>query len=101
ATRARAEIPALAMLAVSAGALERRARALAEAIQRRLPDVEVTVEPGAGEVGGGALPLQRLRGWVVALAHRERTANELDRWARAAGPPVVRYLRRGKLRMDA
>lgn len=100
AARARVEIPALAMLAVSAGALERRARALAEAIQRRLPDVEVTVEPGAGEVGGGALPLQRLRGWVVALAHRERTANELDRWARAAEPPIIGYIRAGKFRMD-
>ena len=62
--------------------------------------MEVTVEPGAGKVGGGALPLQRLRDWVVALAHRERTANELDRWARAAEPPIIGYIRAGKFRMD-
>ena len=53
-----------------------------------------------GEVGGGALPLQRLPGWVVAIGHADRTADELDRWARSADPPVIGYIRTGKFRMD-
>jgi len=60
----------------------------------------VTVERGFGEVGGGALPLQRLPGWVVALEHPERAVDELDRWARSADPPVIGYVRTGKFRMD-
>src|SRR5207247_619716 len=81
-------------------ALEPRARALAEAIRLRLPELIVTVERGVGEVGGGALPLQRLPGWVVAIHHPNRAADDLDRWARAADPPVIGYIRTGKFRMD-
>jgi L-seryl-tRNA(Ser) seleniumtransferase len=98
--RAAREIPALAMLGLTEDALERRARSLADAIRLRLPQLRVSVERGSGEVGGGALPLQRLPGWVVALEHPERTADELDRWARAADPPVIGYIRTGKFRMD-
>jgi L-seryl-tRNA(Ser) seleniumtransferase len=99
-TRAAREVPALAMLALSQDALERRARSLAEAIRRRVPALEVSVERGVGEVGGGALPLQRLPGWVVAIAHPEHGADVLDGWARAAEPPVIGYVRTGKFRMD-
>jgi L-seryl-tRNA(Ser) seleniumtransferase len=60
----------------------------------------VSVERGAGEVGGGALPLQRLPGWVVAIHHPARAVDELDRWARGADPPVIGYIRTGKFRMD-
>jgi L-seryl-tRNA(Ser) seleniumtransferase len=60
----------------------------------------VTVERGAGEVGGGALPLQRLPGWVVAIEHDEWPADELDRRARGADPPVIGFIRTGKFRLD-
>jgi len=98
--RAAREIPALVMLGVTEDVLERRATLLAEAIRERLPQLHVSVERGSGEVGGGALPLQRLRGWVVAVEHPERTPDELDRWARSADPPVIGYIRTGKFRMD-
>ncbi|HKQ56535.1 MAG TPA: L-seryl-tRNA(Sec) selenium transferase, partial [Candidatus Eisenbacteria bacterium] len=98
--RAAREIPALAMLGLPAAVLEERARSLADALHRRVPELQVTVEQGSGEVGGGALPLQRLPGWVVAIAHPGRTADELDRWARGADPPVIGYIRTGKFRMD-
>ena len=98
--RAAREIPALAMLGLSADELEPRARALAEAIRLRIPELTVTVERGMGEVGGGALPLQRLPGWVVAIQHPRRAAAALDRWARSADPPVIGYIRTGKFRMD-
>jgi L-seryl-tRNA(Ser) seleniumtransferase len=98
--RAAREVPALAMLGLSEEVLQQRAGKLAEAIRQRLPDLRVSVERGVGEVGGGALPLQRLPGWVVAIEHPERTADELDRWARAAEPPVIGYIRTGKFRMD-
>ena len=94
------EIPALRMLAEPDEALERRARALAEAVRDRVPGLDVTVERGSGEVGGGALPLQRLPGWVVALGSESHAVETLDRWARGADPPVIGYIRAGKFRMD-
>jgi L-seryl-tRNA(Ser) seleniumtransferase len=94
------EIPALAMLGASAETLEGRARSLAEAIRALRPDLTVTVEQGSGEVGGGALPLQRLPGWVVTVEHPGLTADDVEAWARAAEPPVIGYIRTGKFRMD-
>jgi L-seryl-tRNA(Ser) seleniumtransferase len=98
--RAVREIPALRMLAIADETLEHRARSLADALRQRLSWLEVSVERGAGEVGGGALPLQRLPGWVVALEARGRAVDGLDRWARTADPPVIGYIRAGKFRMD-
>jgi len=98
--RAVREVPALAMLNADSTALERRARALARALEQRVPGLEVVVEPGVGEVGGGSLPLERLPGWVVSLKMSGRGAGDLDRLAREAEPPVIGYIRGGKLRLD-
>jgi L-seryl-tRNA(Ser) seleniumtransferase len=99
-TRAAREIPALAMLGRTESELEPRARSLADAIRRRVPGLRVSVEPGAGEVGGGALPLQRLPGWVVAIEHPDLAADELERRARGADPPLIGFIRTGKFRLD-
>jgi L-seryl-tRNA(Ser) seleniumtransferase len=96
--RAAREIPALAMLSASSEELERRARDLATALGRLLPRLDIAVVAGAGEVGGGALPLQRLPGWIVSLGWPGRTASELERLAREADPPG--YVKGGKLRLD-
>lgn len=98
--RAASEVPTLAMLAVEPAALEQRARRLAEALARRVKGLEVEVAEGTGEVGGGALPLQKLPGWVVTIGSRSAGADALDARARAASPPVVGYVRAGKLRLD-
>jgi len=98
--RAVREIPALAMLRANGADLERRARELAAELARRLPAARIAVEPGAGEVGGGALPLARLPGWVVAVEVPGLSAGELDARARGAEPPVIGYIREGRLRLD-
>ena len=98
--RAARDIPALAMLHADEAALERRAGVLAERLERALPGARARVARGAGEVGGGALPLQRLPGWVVSLEWPGRSAGDLEALARSAEPPVIGYIRGGKLRLD-
>jgi L-seryl-tRNA(Ser) seleniumtransferase len=60
--RARAEIPALAMLGLDPAELEARAERLAEAIGSGAEAI-----PCSEKVGGGALPLLELDGYAVAL----------------------------------
>ena len=98
--RAAREIPALAMLITPLQTLERRCLGIVEILKAQAPDLRATVEQATGEVGGGALPLVRLPGWVVALEDPERSAVALEALARGATPPVIGYVREGKLRLD-
>ncbi len=98
--RAVAEVPALAMLAARPEELEPRARRLAQALAAGVPGLTARAVPGQGEVGGGALPLQALPGWVVQVAHAALDAHELERRARAAEPPVIGLIRAGRYRLD-
>jgi hypothetical protein len=55
---------------------------------------------GHGEVGGGALPLQKLAGPVVELSHPSLAAAELERRARAGTPPVIGTVKANRFRLD-
>ena len=88
------------MLHVPQEVLERRARRLAAALERAVSGLRAEVVRGEGEVGGGALPLARLPGWVVALADRGRTPDTLEAVARQAAPPVIGYIRGDRFRLD-
>jgi L-seryl-tRNA(Ser) seleniumtransferase len=98
--RATREIPALAMLGLTEVELEGRAGRLAAGLAARVPGLHAAVVAGVGEVGGGALPLQRLPGWVVEIEQEGRDARELERRARAADPPVIGTVRSGRWRLD-
>jgi len=98
--RAVREIPVLAMLAADPAALRRRARRLKAALEKHVPGAEAVLAEGAGEVGGGALPLQKLPGPVVDLRVQGASARALEAAARAADPPVIGIIRDGRLRLD-
>jgi L-seryl-tRNA(Ser) seleniumtransferase len=98
--RARTEIPTLVMLAVTPDELAERAGRLSSELIARVPGLEAVIEAGEGEVGGGSLPLQKLRGPVVALAHSAWSAAELESRARGADPPVIGTIRAGRFRLD-
>lgn len=98
--RARVEVPTLAMLGASEDALRERAERLADELRDRVPGLSCTLVAGAGEVGGGALPLQKLPGPVVVVSHPSHSAAELERRARAADPPVIGTVRSGRFRLD-
>ncbi len=98
--RARAAIPTLAMLGAGAAELQARAERLARDLAARTPGLVADIVPGAGEVGGGSLPLQQLPGPVVAVSHPALAAAELEQRARAAQPPVIGIIRAGRFRLD-
>jgi L-seryl-tRNA(Ser) seleniumtransferase len=97
---AAARIPALAALRVSAATLAERATRLAHELAARVPGLEVRIVPGHGEVGGGALPRQKLSGPVLELRHPAYAAAEVERRARAGRPPVIGTVRADRFRLD-
>ena len=98
--RAAREIPALAMLKLDEETLRARATRLQGLLAAHLPHVRVGIARGDGEVGGGALPMQRLAGWVVTLEVPGTGPDVLEARARTASPPVIGYIRGGALRLD-
>jgi L-seryl-tRNA(Ser) seleniumtransferase len=98
--RAQVAIPALAMLRLGPQELGPRADRIASALLASVPGLSARVVDGDGEVGGGALPLERLRGRVVELRHADLTTPELERHARTADPAVIGTVRGGAFRVD-
>lgn len=98
--RARAEVPALTMLAVTSTALAERAQRLSQELTGRLPELRVRIVEANGEVGGGALPLEKLRGPVVEVSHPRLSASQLEALARTAEPPVIGTVKAGGFRLD-
>jgi L-seryl-tRNA(Ser) seleniumtransferase len=93
AARARAEIPALAMLTVSAAELEVRAQRLADAGGGEIVQ-------GVSKVGGGALPLLELPGPTAALDPGPAGAETLARRLREADPPLIARIQDGRVLLD-
>ncbi|HTM56877.1 MAG TPA: L-seryl-tRNA(Sec) selenium transferase [Candidatus Udaeobacter sp.] len=98
--RAALELPTLAMLRTTLEGLETRARRLAAALSSRVPELQMRIQRGSGEVGGGALPLRELPGFVIEMRHPRLDANQLQDRARMAEPPVIGVLRAGSFRLD-
>ena len=98
--RAISAIPALEMLRLGPEELGPRAERIAAALVARVSGLVARTVDGDGEVGGGALPLERLRGRVVEVRHAVLGAPELERRARNADPPVIGTVRGGAFRLD-
>jgi L-seryl-tRNA(Ser) seleniumtransferase len=98
--RAVAAIPALAALRVSDSLLRERAERLRAELLARVAGLGARLVAGHGEVGGGALPLQKLHGPVVELVHPALTAAEMERRARRADPPVIGTVKADRFRLD-
>jgi L-seryl-tRNA(Ser) seleniumtransferase len=88
------------MLRLGESELLERAEHLALALEAAIPGLATKVARGEGEVGGGALPLRELPGWVVEIRIETRSALELQTAARAADPPVIGIVRADAFRLD-
>ena len=98
--RAAEQIPTLIALRAPREALQGRAERLADELRGRVAGLETRIVEGYGEVGGGAMPLEKLKGPVVELKHVSLSAAELERRARAANPPVIGIVRADRFRLD-
>jgi L-seryl-tRNA(Ser) seleniumtransferase len=98
ADRARREIPTLVALTADPAALLARARRLARLL--RAAGLEVALEPGLSQVGGGSLPGEELPTTLVCVTTSQPSAGELARRLRVGEPSVWGRVRRDRLIFD-
>jgi L-seryl-tRNA(Ser) seleniumtransferase len=98
---ARAQVPALRMIAADPSALKQRAEALARALGEP-KRATVRVAPGSSVVGGGTFPGVELPGWTVRVAPAAGApdASAAAAALRAGDPPVVARVEEGELVLD-
>jgi L-seryl-tRNA(Ser) seleniumtransferase len=91
-------IPVLRMMRSSKEDIGRRAKAIAEKIQR--PELSISVMDGESVIGGGAAPSAVLPTTLLAVASKTLSADEIAARLRASNPPIIARLEDAKVLLD-
>jgi L-seryl-tRNA(Ser) seleniumtransferase len=95
---ASAEVPAIQMLALTAAAIEGRARTVVENVLEGALKVELIA--GESTLGGGAGPTSVFPTTLIALSHRDKSAQEIEHQLRSSTPPIISRISDGKVLLD-
>jgi len=96
------EIPTLQQIALSEREIKRRARQVAQRLQKLgVPKEAVSVQPSTSQVGGGALPDQFLPTWCVVVKPKEGdSADDFAQRLRLGNPSVFCRIQKDALWFD-
>ena len=97
--RAVDEIPTLAMLKSDPETLQDRARRLAKKLASS-SDIESEVTEDISRAGGGALPMESLPTWAVAVTSPSFKANYLEERLRMSDPPIICRIKEDRVILD-
>jgi L-seryl-tRNA(Ser) seleniumtransferase len=95
-----AAVPVPRMLAATAADVRARAEAMAGALRRTQPALEVAVVGGASAVGGGAAPAVEVETALVSVAHPAVGPDRLAAALRLGRPAVLARVADGRLLLD-
>jgi L-seryl-tRNA(Ser) seleniumtransferase len=98
--RALREVPVLRMLGTPLQELRQRAEALAERLRGIAGIATIKTTEDVAYVGGGSLPDQSMRSWIVEVEPASVSDAEFARRLRLGTPAVMARLREGKLLLD-
>jgi L-seryl-tRNA(Ser) seleniumtransferase len=94
------DVPGLRMLGMSLAELRQRAEALAVRLRAVEGIAGVKVSEDVAYVGGGSLPDQAMKTWVLEVEARGRSDADFAHRLRTGDPAVVGRLRDGKVLFD-
>jgi L-seryl-tRNA(Ser) seleniumtransferase len=97
-----AEIPVLAMLAITSAEIEERARNLVSEIESDDPQSSLRAEVISGEsaIGGGCGPDVHPATMLIALEHSDFSADSLAEFLRSSKPPIISRVANEKVLLD-
>ena len=95
------EIPALRMLSLDTGRLKRRGKQLLKRLSGMANErVTFSLKEDVSQVGGGALPLQKLPTLAVAIKPLDFSVNSLEENLRKGDPPIISRISKEELILD-
>jgi L-seryl-tRNA(Ser) seleniumtransferase len=94
------EIPTLRMLTTPLEELRKQARRLQRLIKQETDKAAVEMTREQSQVGGGALPLQAVPTWALAVKPLKGTAQALEAALRHVDPPIVARIIDDRLILD-
>jgi L-seryl-tRNA(Ser) seleniumtransferase len=94
------EIPTLRMLTFSLDQLRTRARRLQRLIRQETDKAMLEMIKEQSQVGGGALPMQGVPTWAVAVKPLKATAEALEQALRKVEPPIIARIVDERLILD-
>jgi L-seryl-tRNA(Ser) seleniumtransferase len=83
------DVPTLRMLTIPLDVLRKRARHLQRLIKQETDKATVEMISAQSQVGGGALPLQEVPTWALAVRPLKGAAQDLEAALRDLEPPIV------------
>jgi L-seryl-tRNA(Ser) seleniumtransferase len=83
------EIPTLRMLTIPLDVLRKQARRLQRLVKQETDKATVEITTAQSQVGGGALPLQAVPTWALAIKPHRASADALETELRNLEPPIV------------
>jgi L-seryl-tRNA(Ser) seleniumtransferase len=93
-------VPVLRLLATPLDELQRRAEELAASLRQSLGNSGVQSAPDIAFVGGGSLPDQQLKTWVVEVPVAGASETTVAQELRMGDPAVMGRVREGKIVLD-
>jgi L-seryl-tRNA(Ser) seleniumtransferase len=100
--KAVARIPTLRMISLPLEELRGRAERLASLIVAVDPEhkLEVEIQPGVSQVGGGSLPAHDLESWVVAIQSSTMGSHRIEAALRRNRPPIIGRIESDRYLLD-
>jgi L-seryl-tRNA(Ser) seleniumtransferase len=92
------DLPLWSLALTSADELRTRSKHVADRVASDVMKVEAI--PTVSVAGGGSLPGEELGSWGVAVAHVEKSVDEMHRQLRASSPPVIGRIEEERLVLD-
>jgi L-seryl-tRNA(Ser) seleniumtransferase len=96
-------VPVLRMMRLSKDEISHRAEAIISQVtsaEAHAPALTIELVDGESVIGGGAAPSAVLPTRLIALTHRELSADELSNRLRASTPPVIARVEEGRVVID-
>jgi L-seryl-tRNA(Ser) seleniumtransferase len=94
------EIPTLRMLTIPVALLRKRAGRLERLLKRETEGAFIEMVQEHSQVGGGALPLQNMPTWAVAVKPHQARVEALEAELRSQAPPIIARISDDQLILD-